>query len=159
MHTVGPWGEKSVNKNLDQKIQNLVQKFKKLTYIFVIFNNFLGSHQLCDLSKQCFFGDLEHSWNNLDQIFFWELEKNQNFWRISKNSHILASKNANNKFLHGYSHLILLYLIVSDFFLSILKNFFFLFGPFWVFFFFIPYMRGVAHADFFLGAVPSARFR
>ena len=122
MHKGRFWGVKSVKKILDRKIRYFGQKSKNSTKIWVIFNNFSGSHQLCDFCKNCFFGDLEHHWNDLDQNFFWEFKKIQNFWRISKNSHIFASKNTNNKFLRGDSHFILLYLLVSDFFINFEKK-------------------------------------
>ena len=102
-HTGSSWGVESVKKNLDQKIRYFGQKSKNLTKILVIFNDFSWLHQLCDWDKNYFFGDFEHYYNNLDQIFFEKLKKIQNFWSISKNSHILGSKNSNKKLLHGDS--------------------------------------------------------
>ena len=75
--------------------------------------------------------------------------------------YILASKNANNKFLHGNYHLILLYLLVSDFSINFEKKNF-LIRTILSFLFFIPYTRGVARADFLVGAAGAvflARFR
>ena len=160
MHKGRSWGEESVKKILDRKIRYFGQKSKNSTKILVIFNNFSRLHLLCDFCKNYFFGDLEHSENNLDQNFFWNLKKIQNFWRISKNSHIFASKNANNKFLRGDSHFILLYLLVSDFFINFEKKIF-LIRTILSFLFFIPYTRGVARADFLVGAAGAvflARF-
>ena len=111
-HKGRSWGVESVKKILDQKIWYFGRKSKISTKILVIFNDFSWLHQLCDLDKNYFFGDLEHYLNNVDQIFFGKLKKNQNFWRISKKSHILGSKNMNKKFLNGDSHFFLLCVVL-----------------------------------------------
>ena len=120
-----------MKKNLDQKIWYFGRKSKISTKILVIFNDFSWLHRLCDLDENYFFGDLEHYLNNLDQIFFGKLKKNQNFWRISKNSHILGSKNGNRKLLCRDSHFFWLYLLVSYFSINFEKKKI-RFGPFWV---------------------------
>ena len=68
-HKGRSWGVKSVKKILDQKIRYFGRKSKISTKILVIFNDFSWLHQLCDLDKNYFFGDLEHYLNNVDQIF------------------------------------------------------------------------------------------
>ena len=75
MHKERSWGEESVKKILDRKIWYFGQKSKNSTKILVIFNNFSRLHLLCDFCKNYFFGDLEHSENNLDQNFFRNLKK------------------------------------------------------------------------------------
>ena len=72
-----------------------------------------------------------------------------------KNSHILGSKNANKKFLNGDSHFFFLYLLVLYFSINFEKKNF-LIRTILSFLFFIPYRRGVARADFLLGAVGAA---
>ena len=132
MHKGRFWGVESVKKILDQKIWYFGQKSKNSTKILVTFNDFSWLHQLCDWDKNYFFGDFEHYYNNLDQIFFEKLKKIQNFWRISKNSHILGSKNGNKKILYGDSHFFWQYLLISYFSINFEKKIF-RFRPFWVF--------------------------
>ena len=154
-HKGRSWGVESVKKTLDQKIRYFGRKSKISTKILVIFNDFSWLHRLCDLDENYFFGDLEHYLNNLDQIFFGKLKKNQNFWRISKNSHILGSKNGNKKLLYRDSHFFWLYLLVSYFSINFEKKNFSI-RTILSFLFFVPYTCWVARADFLLGAVGAA---
>ena len=67
----------------------------------------------------------------------------------------------NRKILSGYSHFLLSYLLFSEFFINFEKKNFSI-RTILSFLFFIPYTRGVARADFLVGAAGAvflARFR
>ena len=61
----------------------------------------------------------------------------------------------NRKILSGYSHFLLSYLLFSEFFINFEKKIFSI-RTILSFLFFVHYKRGVARADFLLGAVGAA---